>query len=92
MGESLNNPDMVAQIEYGLTAEEVAAINKPTQKVVLTTNEIAALKKSKGMLSELKKKQLQMSIDEGNDEGTESRGSNGEHSDDKHENDDVFKK
>ena len=84
---------MVTQIEYGLTVEEVAAVNKPPQRVTLTANEIAALKKSKGMLSDIKRKQLHMSIDEGNDEGTESRGSNGGKTDNNYENnDDVFKK
>ena len=87
MGESLNDPSMVAQIEYGLTAEEVAAANKPTQKVSLTANEVVALRQSKGILSELKKRQLQMSIDEGNDEGRDTVGDGAENVDD-----DVFKK
>ena len=72
MGESLNDPNMVAQIEYGLSAQEVAAVNQ-SQHTPLTANEVVVLKQSKGFLSELKKRQLHMSIDEGSDEGRESR-------------------
>ncbi len=75
MGQALNDPNMVAQIEYGLTAEEVEAVNQSQQRP-LTTNEIAAYKQSKGgMLVEMKRKQMKMSIDEASDEGRESRAS-----------------
>ena len=85
MGESLNDPNIVAQIEYGLSAEEVGAVNQ-SQRTTLTTNEIAALKQSKGILSEIKKKQLSMSIDEGSESGNGNSDRHGK----KDKNDDVF--
>ncbi len=74
MGESLNNPNMLDQIQYGLSAEEVAAVraSQGHASPKLTPAELAALKQSRGILTDVKRRQQQMSIAEGSEDGRDS--------------------